>query len=58
LSGDEGDEDVDNQNEQWRVERLEREKWMQGALTPQTMNLVDMAIHRVVCQKSDFHGNT
>jgi hypothetical protein len=22
------------------------------------MDMVDMAIHRVVCQKSDFHGNS
>jgi hypothetical protein len=22
------------------------------------MDLVDLAIHRVVCQKSDFHGNS
>jgi hypothetical protein len=25
---------------------------------PQTMDSVDMAIHRVVCQKSDYHGNS
>jgi hypothetical protein len=24
----------------------------------QTMDIVDMAIHRVVCQKSDSHGNS
>ncbi len=22
------------------------------------MDIVDMAIHQVVCQKSDFHGNS
>jgi hypothetical protein len=22
------------------------------------MDIIDMAIHRVVCQKSDFHGNS
>jgi hypothetical protein len=22
------------------------------------MNIVDLAIHRVACQKSDFHGNS
>ena len=32
LSGDEAEEDGDQQDEQWRVERLEREKWMQGTL--------------------------
>jgi hypothetical protein len=25
--------------------------------SPQTMDIVDMAIHPVVCQKSVFHGN-
>jgi hypothetical protein len=25
---------------------------------PQTMDLVDLAIHGVVCQKYDFHGNS
>jgi hypothetical protein len=25
---------------------------------PQTMDIVDMEIHRVVRQKSDFHGNS
>jgi hypothetical protein len=25
---------------------------------PQTMDIIDMAIHRVTCQKSDFHGNS
>jgi hypothetical protein len=25
---------------------------------PQTMNIVDMAIHLVICQKTDFHGNS
>jgi hypothetical protein len=25
---------------------------------PQTMDIVDMAIRLVVCQKSDFHGNS
>ena len=34
LSGDEGEDDVDAQDEQWRVERLEREKWMQGTCSP------------------------
>jgi hypothetical protein len=24
---------------------------------PQTLDIVDLAIHGVVCQKSDFHGN-
>jgi hypothetical protein len=26
--------------------------------TSQTMDIVDMAIHWVVCQKSDFHGKS
>jgi hypothetical protein len=26
-------------------------------IKPQTMGIVDMAIHQVFCQKSDFHGN-
>jgi hypothetical protein len=25
---------------------------------PQTVDIVDLAIHGVVCQKSDFHGNS
>jgi hypothetical protein len=25
---------------------------------PPTIDIVDMAIHRVDCQKSDFHGNS
>jgi hypothetical protein len=25
---------------------------------PQTLNIVDLAIHGVVCRKSDFHGNS
>jgi hypothetical protein len=25
---------------------------------PQTLNIVDLAIQGVVCQKSDFHGNS
>jgi hypothetical protein len=25
---------------------------------PQTMNIVDLAIQQVICQKSDFHGNS
>jgi hypothetical protein len=25
---------------------------------PQTMDIVNMAIRQVVCQKSDFHGNS
>jgi hypothetical protein len=25
---------------------------------PHTMDIVGMAIHQVVCQKSDFHGNS
>jgi hypothetical protein len=27
-------------------------------LHPQTKDIVDMAVHPVVCQKSDFHGNS
>ncbi len=27
-------------------------------LAPQTMDIVEMAIYQVVCQKSDFHGNS
>jgi hypothetical protein len=27
-------------------------------LKPQTLDTVDLAIHGVVCQKSDFHGNS
>ncbi len=26
-------------------------------LDPQTMDIADMAIYTLVCQKSDFHGN-
>jgi hypothetical protein len=29
-----------------------------SSVEPQTMDIVGMAIHRVVCQKSDFHGNS
>ena len=29
-SGDEADEVHEQEDEKWRVERLEREKWMQG----------------------------
>ncbi len=30
LSGGEEDEAEEKEDEKWRVERLEREKWMQG----------------------------
>ena len=30
LSGDEADEAHEQEDEKWRVERLEREKWIQG----------------------------
>ncbi len=30
LSGDEADEADKEEDEKWRIERLEREKWMQG----------------------------
>jgi hypothetical protein len=28
-----------------------------GRAQPQTLDIVDLAIHGVVCQKSDFRGN-
>jgi len=37
LSGGEDDEAEEKEDEKWRVERLEREKWMQGE-----RNLVDL----------------
>jgi hypothetical protein len=37
---------------------FERVFYCVDTLTPQTMDLVDLEIHGVVCQKSDFHGNS
>jgi hypothetical protein len=38
--------------------RMQRNLIQWEGSASQTMNIVDLAIHGVVCQKSDFHGNS
>ena len=40
------------------MQNIKKEHDIGSVFGSQTLDIVDLAIHGVVCQKSDFHGNS